>query len=181
MGYCYGEDIYSKGYGGFYWTSSLDNKYTAWSLHLFSDEVCIYNNHHECNQLVHLISDTPCDGYIDMGTGIYWALENYKDGEKIYFTWNEAMAILQKINGGKVECSYPNYNLLNLNQNSIACTHVPEEPSLTISKSIPIDWKQRRYEIAKVILLRLSKDRGPEFSAQQAVKYADEFIKQLKR
>lgn len=44
----------------------------------------------------------------------------------------------------------------------------------------PIDWEQRRYEIAKVILLRLSKDRGPEFSAQQAVKYADEFIKQLK-
>lgn len=76
--------------------------------------------------------------------------------------------------------SYPNYNLLNLNQNSIACTHVPEESLLNIPESMHIDWEQRRYEIAKAILFRLSKDRGPEFSAQQAVKYADEFIKQLK-
>lgn len=45
---------------------------------------------------VRLVSDEPCEGYVDMGDGIYWAKENYKEGEKEYFTYEEALKIYEK-------------------------------------------------------------------------------------
>lgn len=184
LGCKYNAGVYNVYYSGYYWSATQSSEDEAMYLHFYYNG----NNMNDIRRLnghsVRLISDEPCNGYIDMGTGIYWAIENYHEGEKMYFNWEEAMEIPKKINGGKVECSYPNYNLLNLNQNSIACTHVPEEHLLTIPKSMPIDWEQRRYEIAKAALAGLLANplfNGTTGIAKRAVKYADDMIKQLKQ
>lgn len=157
LGYRFGIDVYSISYNGNYWSATPYDGFIALYLYFDSDEAIMGIYYCNYGRTIRLVSDEPCDGYIDMGTGVYWAPENYCEGRKIYFTWDEAMKIPDKVNG-----------------------KISEEHLLNIPESMPIDWEQRRYEIAKAILFRLSKDRGPEFSAQQAVKYADEFIKQLK-
>lgn len=170
---------------GYYWSSTIDDY--GYSYFLSISDFCVGIadiNGYYCHS-VRLVSEEPCDGFVDMGTGVYWSTENYREGEKEYFTWDEAMKIQNKVNISAVKCSYPNYNLLNLNQNSSpACTHIPEENLSTISENNPIDWEQRRYEIAKDALCGLLANHnfsGITTHAARAVKYADEIIKQLKQ
>lgn len=43
---------------------------------------------------VRLVSEKPCDDFVDMGTGVYWAKENTKKNQfRSCFTWKEAMEI----------------------------------------------------------------------------------------
>lgn len=162
LGYCSSTYMIGVCGSGDYWSATPNGKGSAW--YLYFDSYVMSMNYLNCNYglSVRLVSDEPLVGYIDMGTGIYWAIENYHEGDKIYFTWDEAMAIPDKVNETA----------------GLLMKKDGNTPELNITEIL--NWEQRRYEIAKVILLRLSKDRGPEFSAQQAVKYADEFIKQLK-
>lgn len=166
-GYRYGTDVYDVGNYGSYWSDTPYNNENAWYLYFTSDEAEINNHIHKCGRTVHLVSDDPCDGFIDMGTGIYWAIENYQKGEKIYFTWDEAMAIKDKVND-----------------------NAPEEYLLTIPESSTIDWKQRRYEIAKAAMHGiLTMPIDPKYDsnisfeeiAHRSVAIADELIKQLKQ
>ncbi|MDO5765691.1 MAG: hypothetical protein Q4P84_08340 [Elusimicrobiales bacterium] len=122
-----------------------------------------YNYHYYC-RTIRLVSDEPCDCYIDMGAGIYWAIENYHEGEKIYFTWDEAMVIKDKVNGN---------------------SH--EEHLRTISDNMPIDWEQRRYEITNSILsgsfvaLNTHDFDRDKVIACKAIRMADYVIELLKR
>lgn len=159
-GYRYGTDVYDVGNYGSYWSDTPYNNENAWYLYFTSDEAEINNHIHKCGRTVRLVSDEPCAGYIDMGTGVYWAPGNYYEGEKIYFTWDEAMAIKDKVND-----------------------NAPEEHLLNIPDSMPIDWEQRRYEITKAALSGLLANplfNGTTGIAKRAVKYADKLIKQLK-
>lgn len=167
MGYSYGPDVYDVNNCGFYWSSTLRDKDNAWYFYFDRYETFLNNYKLSIGRTVRLISDTPCYGYIDMGTGVYWAPGNYYEGEKIYFTWDEAMAIKDKVND-----------------------NAPEEHLLTIPESSTIDWDQRRYEIAKAAMHGiLTMPIDPKYDsnisfeeiAHRSVAIADELIKQLKQ
>lgn len=161
FGEYYDTDVSYAGHCGYYWSATQYENYYSWYFFFssYGENVCS----NDCNRglSVRFISDKPCDGFVDMGIGIYWSSENYQEVDKMYFTWNEAIEIQDKVNGTATE-----------------------EHMLTISDSLPIDWEQRRYEIAKAALAGLL--ANPSFSgtagiAKRAVKYADDMIKQLKQ
>lgn len=163
-GYRWGAYVYNVGNGGYYWSATPSGERIAWSLYLSSDEASIGYDIRDDGYSVRLVSDEPCAGYIDMGTGVYWAPGNYYEGEKIYFTWDDAMAIKDKVND-----------------------NAPEEHLLTIPESMPIDWEQRRYEITKSILsgsfvaLNTHDFDRDKVIACKAVRMADYVIELLKR
>lgn len=165
LGCKYNAGVYNVYYSGYYWSATQSSEDEAMYLHFYYNG----NNMTYIRRLnghsVRLISDEPCYGYIDMGTGIYWAIENYHEGENIYFTWNESMAIQDKVNGTagllmKKDGNTPEFNI-----------------------SDTLNWEQRRYEIAKdVYLYRIANSDLPdEWNAKRALETADELIKQLKQ
>lgn len=94
---CYEDmDILNESYNGDYWSATLDDTDFVWYLYLYAEGMSMSLSLFNYNLLIRLVSDELCEGFIDMGTGIYWSIENYKEGEKKYFTWNEAMKIPQK-------------------------------------------------------------------------------------
>ena len=171
-GYRYNTDVNYVGNCGYYWSATPYDEYIAWYLYFDSDVASMGYYIRDDGYSVRLVSDKPCAGYIDMGTGIYWAIENYHEGENIYFTWNEAMAIQDKVNGTagllmKKDGNTPEFNI-----------------------SDTLNWEQRRYEIAKAALHGLltmpidpnyDSNIGIEELAHRSVAIADELIKQLKQ
>lgn len=166
LGCKYNAGVYNVYYSGYYWSATQSSEDEAMYLYFYYNG----NNMNDIRRLnghsVRLVSDEPCYGYIDMGTGIYWAIENYHEGENIYFTWDEAMAIQDKVNGTagllmKKDGNTPEFNI-----------------------SDTLNWEQRRYEIAKAALAGLLANplfNGTTGIAKRAVKYADDMIKQLKQ
>lgn len=153
-----GSDVYHVGVYGNHWSSTSAKEKLAWYFYFNFYVPCMGINYCDSGLAVRLVSDEPCDGFVDMGTGIYWATENYKQGDEEYFTWHEAMAL--KFDELPTADSTP-------------CA----------SLSHPIDWEQRRYEIAKDALCGLLANLnfvGTTSQAEMAVKYADELIEQLK-
>lgn len=166
LGYRFGIDVYSISYNGNYWTATPYDGFSALYLYFDSDEAIMGIYYCNYGRTIRLVSDEPCDGYIDMGTGVYWAPENYCEGRKIYFTWDEAMAIQDKVNGTEGLLMKKDRNTPELN--------ITDTPN----------WEQRRYEIAKAALSGLL--ANPLFNdttgiAKRAIKYADDMIKQLKQ
>lgn len=161
MGYRFDIDVYSINYCGYYWSATPYSIFSAWYFYFDSNKSNMDVYYGNYDRTIRLVSDEPCDNYIDMGIGVYWAQENYHEGKKIYFAWNEAMAIPDKVN-----------------------EKVSEE------RSSIIDWEQRRYEIAKAALHGLltmpidpnyDSNIGIEELAHRSVAIADELIKQLKQ
>lgn len=163
-GYSDGTVVDYVGDYGYYWSATPDDEIYAWSFGFYSCGASMGRiNGRDYGHAVRLVSDEPCEGFINMRTGIYWATENYHDEDKKCFTWDEAMAINPTTAG-----------------------------TSTVEDCTPINWEQRRYEIAKSMLaawgsynlgameaLNLDSNEITK-NSRIAIEIADELIKQLK-
>lgn len=168
MGYRFDIDVYSINYCGYYWSATPYSIFSAWYFYFDSDESNMNVYYVNYDQTIRLVSDEPCDNYIDMGIGIYWAQENYHEGKKIYFAWNEVMAIPDKVN----------------EMAGLLMKKDGNTPELNITDII--NWEQRRYEITKSILsgsfvaLNTNDFDRDKVIACKAVRMADYVIELLK-
>lgn len=174
LGYRNGTYMFNVGKSGFYWTATPDGDSSAWRLVFCSDAARMLNYYRTNSRTVRLVSDEPCAGYIDMGTGVYWATENYNEGDKIYFTWDEAMDIQDKYGNNRTRnrVFYSGENIIHIHERA------------------PIDWEKRRYELAKIVIHGIltmpidpnyDSNIGLKELAHRSVEIANELIEQLKK
>ena len=91
----YGRCISAAGLLGCYWSSSLNSDYQggAYYVYFYSGGVNWDGEGSRFNgQSVRPVSDTPMEGFVDMGNGLFWAEKN----EEGYFTYDEAMKLFEK-------------------------------------------------------------------------------------
>lgn len=88
-----------QGTKGEYWSSTRKKINKIWGeyayvLYFSGEDARIDDAEINEDYNVRLVSDKPCDDFVDMGTGVYWAKENTKKNQfRSCFTWKEAMKI----------------------------------------------------------------------------------------
>ena len=90
-GYTDGVSFSRTGSYGFYWSSSIDTDYPRIACYVFfnSDGVYWYDCGRYRGRTIRPVSDTPMEGFVDMGNNLFWAEKN----EEGYFTCDEAMKL----------------------------------------------------------------------------------------
>lgn len=90
-GYRSGTSLGCVGSLGEYWSSSLNTGYPSSAYYVVFDsgDVGWSGSNRSEEQSVRLVSDSPQEGFVDMGDGLFWAVEN-EDG---HYTYDEAVAL----------------------------------------------------------------------------------------
>ena len=90
----YDAELHSVGSYGSCWSSSLNPNYPSdvYDVYFGSDEVDWYSGIRCHGRSVRPVSNTPQEGFVDMGNGVFWAPEN----ESGYYTYDEAMTLFDK-------------------------------------------------------------------------------------
>lgn len=71
MGYRFDIYVRHRSHCGYYWSTTLYDKFSALYLYFDPDEANMDICYCNYSRTIRLVSDEPCDDYIDMGTGIY--------------------------------------------------------------------------------------------------------------